>query len=731
MGEPATFGAELRRRRIAAGMSLTRLAELTHYSKGYLSKLETGTMVPNPSVAALCEAALELHGELTALLPIEPRRRRSNSVKAAGGLPAVSTHFTGRAAELPAVRRALTTEGGVCVISGMGGVGKTALAVWSANRLAGGFGDGCLFLDLRGQATGSGVVSSADALDRLLRMLDVPAERIPADEDDRAALYRSRLRGRSVLIVLDNAATTAQVRPLLPAEPKCRVLITSRRKLIAMDDAEHVFLDVLPIQDAVDLFTSMTGAEDDETVRRIATSCGCLPLAVRIVAARLRGHPDWPVAELLRRLEEHGARLEELDDGERSVTAAFELSYRNLPDDQSRLFRLLSLHPGASCDADAAAALADLPLRVAERLLVSLSDAHLLTQPVMGRYGYHDLVREFAASVRASTAEDESAAFRRLLDHTTRTALRADELITPQRYRPTFTFDRAAPAERTLPDEAAAAEWFRVEWPNLVLLCREAYSREQPDRCWQLAFLSRSYFFLSKRWDPWIRTHRWALAATEKLADPWVRAMTSTNLGVALIDRGDLGAAAEQYELALQLFRELGDRHGESTVLADYAWIHHYRGEHEIALGHLRTALDFYRQDGNLRNAAITERGVALVLTALGRHTEAITLAEGALAAFETLDLPLDEAMALNCLGCARLHAGQHDRARDAYTLAADRAERCSSAFESARALTGLGNLAAAAGDAAEAERLWARADKIHPGLNADVVSEAKTRAHS
>ncbi|MEC3981398.1 ATP-binding protein [Amycolatopsis sp. H20-H5] len=718
MGERATFGAELRRLRRAADLPLTELADRIHYSKGYLSKVETGLAAPNASLAALCEAELGVRGALTPLLPREPARRKTRPDVRPSGLPAVPAHFSGRTREIQAVRAALEADGGICVVSGMGGVGKTALAVWCAHRLEGGFADGCLFLDLRGQVS--------DAHDRLLRVLGVPAEAIPSDVDDRAALYRTRLRGRSFLLVLDNAGSAGQVRSLLPAEPKCRVLVTSRHRLAALDDARHVPLDVLPETDAIDLFTTLTGSDDTEAVTRVVGRCARLPLALRIAAARLRGNPAWTLAELERRLADEAGRLGELDDGERSLTAVFQLSHQDLTAAQARLFGLLALHPGADFDATAAAALTESGVREADRLLGALHDAHLITQPAAGRYGFHDLLRAFARGV--PPAEDLDDAFRRLLDLAVRTAALGDKLLTPQRYRPELTFGEHAPEPVPLDGEEAAVSWFRAEWPNLVALCRAAGERGLHDRCWQLAFMLRSFFFLSKLWDQWIATHRWALAAAEALGDPRVRAITATNLGVALIDRGDLDEAARQYRDALVAFREIGDGDGESTVLANHAWISHYRGEDEDALRDLRLALAHYERTGNRRNAAITKRGISLVQTARGEYDDAVAVAEAAITTFEDLGLELDLAMAFTCVGWAWFHAGRHHRAARAYADAAARSEACGSTFEAARAYTGLGNVAAATGATAEARSHWDRADATHSALDPVVVGEARHR---
>ncbi|ATY11496.1 hypothetical protein CU254_14265 [Amycolatopsis sp. AA4] len=712
----ATFGAELRRLRTSAGLSLTELAGRVHYSKGYLSKVETGLAAPNSALAALCESEFGTPGALTALVPAESGKRRTRPDVRPSGLPPVTSEFTGRDSESQAVRGILESDGGVCVISGMGGTGKTALAVRCAYRLEASFADGSLFVDLRG--TSDEPVTPADAHDRLLRILEVPAERIPADPDDRAALFRTCLRGRSFLLVLDNAGSTGQVRPLLPAEPKCRVVITSRSRLPALDEAEHVPLGVLPSASAAALVAALTGASPDAALR-IADRCGRLPLAIRIAAARLRAHPAWDVAELERRLADETRRLSELDDGERSLAAAFRLSVRQLEQPEARLFGQLALHPGPDFDVTAAQALGSLDALEAERLLDRLHQAYLLTQPELGRYGFHDLVRVFAAS-----GGTDAAAFRRLADFSVAAAERADRMLSGPRYRPEVTYPAGLP-EVEFPDQDRAMAWFRAEWPNLVALCRRTVASE---RCWQLAYFLRGFFYLTKLWDPWIATHRWARAAAEAVGNRWAAATTTANLGIAYVDRGDLDEASRCYRQALREYREIGDRHGEATALAHSAWADHYRGNHEQALRDLRAAADFYDLTGNRRSGAITTRGIALVLTALGRSAEAARLVEETLSVFEELGLELDVVMGLNCLGWARFRAGDHAGAESAYREAAARAEACGSTHETARAYLGLGNVAAAQGVGGEAS-WWERAEAAHPDLDPVTVGEAAARA--
>lgn len=731
MGESSSFGAELRRLRRRSGLSLSELAARTHYSKGFLSKVETGAAQPSPALAALCEAELDATGLLLELLPDEPARRKSRPDARFSGLPALSAPFVGRLAGQRSVRAALEADGGVCVITGMGGVGKTELAVRCAHRLESGFADGCLFVDLRGHTPGREPADVSEVLDRLLRMLDASAEEIPADVDDRAAMYRSRLRRQSMLLVFDNAADAAQVRKLLPAEPKCRVLVTSRNRLPSLDSATHVSLDLLADAEATRLFAAVADVdEEDPMVRAVVERCGHLPLALRIAAARLRAHPAWDLAELHRRLAEEADWLTELDDGERSLIAAMELSVRDLDVPESRMLGLLSLHPGAHFDVCAAAALAGVPPRTADRLAERLHSAFLLNQPAKGRFALHDLVRAFArdSMLALIPKQEKLASLRRLLDAMLATAALADRLLIPGRYQPDWVRHLDPPEPLRFVDPEQALTWFRMEWPNLVELSRVAQRFGEHERCWQLAFVLRGFFFEAKLWDPWIAIHRRARESAARLDDRWALASTNSHLGVALADRGDLAGAAECYRDALELYRELGDECGEITVLANRGWVEHYRGEHDAALQNLSVALEHYERDGNTRNTAITRRGIALALTALERFPEAIEAAERALAEAEQSHLEADAVRALNCLGWIHFEANDHRSATAAYQRAADRAEAESAHYEQARAFTGLGNLAARAGRGREAAALWLRAEEVHRGLEPAMIAEARLR---
>ncbi|MFE2755731.1 tetratricopeptide repeat protein, partial [Actinosynnema sp. NPDC059335] len=466
----------------------------------------------------------------------------------------------------------------------------------------------------------------------------------------------------------------------------------------------------------------------DDVVARIVEHCGRLPLAVRIAAARFRGSPGWTLPDFAARLADEAVRLRTLDDGERSVTAAFTLSYRGLPADQRRMFGLLALHPGREVALRGAAALAGVGVEEAERLLARLHDAHLVVQHPGGYTGFHDLMRAFAIehALPDVPPAERDAAVRRLFDLALATTAATDELLVPQRYRPRLEPADPPPVVEVFADREAAMAWLDAEWPNLVALCGYAADRSWHRGCWQLAFLLRDFFFRTKLWDAWIHTHRLAVTAARADGDANALAMTLNNLGMAHVDRGDLAAASEYYEEALALFRAADDEPGTTSALSNLAWVNLYLGDHRTALRDMGAALAAYRRTGARRNAAITLRGMALTETELGAFEDALRHGGEAHDEFRDLGLELDLAMTLNCLAWTHFRAGRPEEAVAWYERAADTAARCGSSHEVARAETGLGNVAAATGDHATAHRLWtsAAADTLDPVM----VGEERVR---
>jgi DNA-binding SARP family transcriptional activator/tetratricopeptide (TPR) repeat protein len=633
-------------------------------------------------------------------------------------LPPPTAHPVGRTTELRqitdyATKAASAQAPAICAIAGMAGVGKTELAIRAGYELADRFADGALFVDLRGFTPASSAMTPEVALDVLLRGLGIAGALIPPGTDARAALYRSVLADRRLLVVLDNAAGEEQVQPLLPGAGSCMVLITSRRRLAGLDDAEHVLLDVLDTGPAITLFTRVAGdraGETDTPAREeLITLCGHLPLAIRIAAARLRITPALRPAALLTELRRQDTRLAELSDGHRGVAAALAVSYDHLGPDRRQDLRRLALHPGADLALPAAASLFDRDLADTRWALAELEAASLLGQPAPERFQLHDLIREYAvaAGARSDLEPDRQAAYGRLLDHYLHAADLASRLLMPHRLR--FPLDGAACNPPKLTSRSDALAWLDGEHRNLVAVSRIDHS-DFDARRWQLAYTMRDYFYLRKQLDSWLLTHELALAGALRAGDRHAEARTRNNLGRVLLELGRTGAALIEYDLACELFESLGDEHGRSNALANLATLHRREGRHELALANLETARTYYRRAGARRNTGITLRSMARVETELGRLDAAAEHARQALDQATELALDLDAAQALAALGLALERAGNPTAAAAAYQRATEHARAGDSAYEQARALRRLGGLAAAAGDVTTARHQWTQA---------------------
>ncbi|WP_410564005.1 tetratricopeptide repeat protein [Amycolatopsis sp. cmx-4-61] len=722
------FGAELKRRRLSVGMSLTGLAASVHFTKGYLSKVENGKVRVNRDLAKACDQALGAGGELLALVA-ETTFTGRRSAGGIVGLPDSGRYFVGRDTELEALSALLRgrDDGRVGVVHGMAGAGKTALAVAAARRVADSFPDGCLFFDLRGHTPGAVELSPGEALHRLLRLLDVPADQLPADDDGLANLVRDQLRGRRMILVLDNVRSAEQIRGIVDGETPSRILVTSRGRLPALDDAWHFPVGVLPAADAVRLLRSVAGdrAPEDETVAtEIVRHCGQLPLAVRIVAARFVAG-GWTAARLRDRLADETTRLGALEDGERSVATAFAVSYEALPGDQRRLLGLLALHPAAAAETGTVEALAGLEAGEVDRLVDRLHDAHLVVRDERGYVELHDLMRTFAArhALPQVAPGERDVAVRRLVEHLVAMTVAADELAEPYRFRPATGLP--APSGVPFSDAEGALTWLGAQWPALADIVGTAARHELYDRCWQLAFVLRAFFFREKLFEPWIRTHECALAAARAAGDPSATGMILNNLGMAHLEAGRPDDAVRLHQQAQEQFALARDDRGTIDALSSLAWARLYRGEAEPALADLATVLTVYRRTGRTRNVVIALRGIALASAALDRFPEALAAAAEAAALAQ---LPVDRAMSANCEAWVHFRAGHSADAERCYHRAAEVADDAGSEYERARALTGLGNTAAARGDRATASRWWAEAAEYRVTLNPAVLGEAEYR---
>lgn len=692
-------------------------------------------------------------------------------------LPAAVADFAGREGEL--ARLAAAGRGdrlGVTVVAidGMAGVGKTALALRAAHQAAAGYPDGQLFLDLLGHTPGRRPVEPREALGALLRMVGVDGASIPEALAERAALWRSTLAGRRVLVVLDNAADAAQVRPLLPGAGGILVLVTSRHRMGDLDATDAVSLDVLAPGPARELFTALAGAErvraEPAAVDALLRACGYLPLAIRIAGGRLRARPTWRVSDLLTLLREADGRLGELAVGDRSVASAFEVSYAQLPAAQQRLFRLLGLLPGSGIDRFGAAALIGTGVGVGEvaSLLDALVDAHLLEEPAPGRYQLHDLLREHARQVVAvhEPAEERERAERRLLEYYLAAAERANHLLLALDVRSWAGPANPPGAVPVFGDYQAAWDWLETERADLLAAVQQAARAGADEHAWRLPY--HLGFFLSASGDagPAVAIHEVAIAAARRVGRDDGAAALLSNLSAILFGCGRMPEALAAAEDAVAVsgrngypsrqaralinagnalyrmgrYRQAQDRYAQAAdligpELTDQATLHinlalilTRLGDHDTARGHADEAWRLAQKlpDGRLHAGALLALGEIDRLT--GRYRQAAGRFEQALAAGrQRRDLD-DQTQALGAMGRAASGQGRHAAAVGLLRQALRLAEQLANASSQAEYLNHLGETLRAAG-----HRRWAagahRTALRHAGTSGNTYEQARAHA--
>jgi DNA-binding SARP family transcriptional activator len=667
-----------------------------------------------------------------------PRTPRATSLRRVPAqLPADVADFTGRDEHLERLC-GLVSEGGrkrtpavtVAVVAGAPGLGKTTLAVHAAHGLRRDFPDGQLYVTLLGGTEHP--VPPDEVLARFLRDLGVDGVRVPVDAEERAAMYRTRLAERQMLIVLDDARDAAQVRPLLPGTGSCAVIVTSRHRLSDLAGSRLIDLDVLDNDEATELFTRIVGGDradaEPGAVRQVLAACAGLPLAIRIAGARLTARRGWSVATLAARLADERRRIDEFTAGDLAVRACFEVSFGAMPHiehpdgvDPAHAFRLLGIWTGPSIGLQAAAALIGKPERPVAEALEVLVDAHLLESPAPDVYAFHQLLRAYA-SERARAQEPEQVieeAVRRALTWYLRTADAAASVVSPHRSR--VPLEPGEPGYEAVSFGTAeqALDWCEQERANLVAATREAAGRGMHDIAWKLPVAAMVCFdFLGYRAE-WIATHRIGLASTRERGDRRAEVWVLNNLGMVLSQQRDDDAIG-YFEQALAIHRETGDLQGQAQAANNLAFHYRLLGRHEEAAATLLSALDLNRQVGYRYGESIALCNLGEAYLELGRYDDAIARSREALTVIREIGSARLEGYALYNLGRIDLGLGhivqgaeQLEQALSLHRSAGDR-------YGEAQDLQYIGNARAREARLPEAREMWTRARGLFERLGED-----------
>ncbi len=728
---------------------------------------------PTPELSRLQQRILQ--GDTELARPVEEAVPAAAPIARPAQLPATVPDFTGRAAfvrELGA--RLSTAEGHVMAVSalaGIGGVGKTTLAVHVAHEARPHFPDGQLYVDLQG--AGNRAAAPETVLGSFLRALGTPDSAIPDSLDDRAALYRSTLDGRRVLVLLDNARDAAQIRPLLPGTAGCAALVTSRIRMVDLAGAHLVDLDVMSPEEALQLFTRIVGAErvqaERESALDVVAACGFLPLAIRIAASRLAARRTWTVSVLAAKLADERRRLDELQAGDLAVKATFELGYGQLEPAQARAFRLLGLADGPDISLAAASAVLDLPLWDTEDLLEALVDTSLLESAAPGRYRYHDLVRLYA---RACADRDEQppsekeSAMSRLLDFYLSTAARVyaierpgDRLVDhlePTRYEGLTFTDRHEAQDwlyaeancllATVRQSAASPTTLRravdLLWASLDLAESGANSKEYEAvatvlrgaagaagdvRAEGRAALTLAYVqHVAGRFDEADHEAHTALAVAEAASDPLPGCWASNLLGAMAFYRNRYEDAERHLMRAISDFKRCEDLAGEASALCNQSRVHLATGRPGSAVALAQRGTEMYDELGHALKGANGRYAMGIALTEGNQLPEASRCLREALDTFADSRQRLWEGMTLFRLAevdlAARRYAPAASNAEMALTVLRD----VGGEWRRGKVLTVLGHGLMGIGQSGRAHVCWQDALEIFEATNSAEAPEVR-----
>lgn len=618
-------------------------------------------------------------------------------------LPGAPAHFVGREAELAEIDRQVEGDRdgpAVVVISGVGGVGKSALALAWAHRTRSRFPDGDIYADLGG-VDPQGPVDPGVVLGEVLRALGVAAERVPATTAEQGALFRTMAADKRLLFLWDNAVSAAQVRPLLPPSATSAVLVTARWRLGGLLSAGGAFLNLDPLPDdaAARLVARAIGANraatDPAATASLVRLCAGLPIALAVVSARLATRPRWPVRRMVNELAQENRRLHALTGQEgTSVRGAFDVSYGELPDPVARCYRAVGLHPGPEFGVPVVAAALDADIETAEELLDALVEASMLGETATGRFRQHDLVRLHARQ-HAEAEPDGPAIARRILEWYLAGTLAADEVLTPYRRRdpgnPFMELDRAAV---THPNRHAALEWLEAERPNLVAAAQRAAS-VAPLLAWKLIDAMWPLFHFRRHHHDRMLLDRVAVDCARRLGDDDREARAVQRWAFAHYDAGLLDEAAELFRRSRQLCEGIGDQFGVASAVEGLGVVARAQRRYADAMVYFGQQEKLYRTLGAHRNVGLALHKIGMLHNELGAHHEAAPRLREAAALFAGLGGtdPYNEARVHIELGRALAGSGDQARAKVRLTAALDTMRSLGSPRGEAEALYRLGEL--------------------------------------
>jgi tetratricopeptide (TPR) repeat protein/transcriptional regulator with XRE-family HTH domain len=714
----SAFGSRLRQARQAAGWSLRELAGRVHYNTGYLSKIENGLRPASIELAKRCDDELGTGGALVELVPrVVPRSNRPTPRQ----LPAHDPRVVGRVEDLRALDAMLAADRmTIAVISGTAGVGKTTLALHWAHQIQSKFPDGQLYAGMRG----FGPQPPLDAnrvLRAFLQDLGVAPQAIPADEDERAAMFRSLLADRRVLVVLDNVRDSEHVRPLLPGSPTCGVIITSRDRLdglVAAAGAHRRRLDLFDEPTSKQLLAARLGQgsvdDEPEAAGQLARLSAGLPLALSILASRINPAFPTPLADLVTDLR--NAQLDSLDGGaDLDLRTVFSWSCQRLSPGGARLFRLLGVYPGPDISTHVVAALTGTDLGRARRDIAELVRAHMVTEHRPGRFGCHDLLRVYAAeqAERDEPAEERRAAVRRVLDHFLHSAVAADR----QLYSNQTGFVVASPepgsCPRELTDYAKAVRWFEDEHQVLMACVQHAADDGWDQHAWQLPRALAGYLRLRGHWQDWVHAQNTALETAERIGYLPAQADAHRLLAQAHYSLCEYAETELHAEQAIKLYHELGDQAGEALAHRHLAWAYQDKTDYERAMSHHRQALALFRWSKHVLGEASSLNGLAWTTAHLGDHRAALVLCQQALLIAERTGDRHLLASVHDSLGYIYHRLGSSAQAADNYRQAISAFRDLGSSYFEALSLNSLGDVQLRAADVESATRSWRAAKDI------------------